>query len=615
MKLFLYLCITLSLHSWVQAQEMTRQALMTSMKDTARVMKQNIQIKAAPSQADWERSIKYVQQGIKAYNLGDFETATRHHRRAVRINPHHAVAYLELGRSLEQRKQFQGALKAAIQAQVLLPDFERAASLIARVLDRMGFRDLALTEHRKLLEKFPDNMQANLYLGLQKWESGESEKGQKMVIQGLEVASERISLYLLCTLRLWLPISDPEDREIMKKSKVSFEESISPRSLHEKRLVDDTLGLSREAGGHPYPLMLAAENRFRKAWRERGFKKAFPGVETYSPSVEEELGLYTSLLGEWKNHKIKDPHARHALYDTLIKAERLQHFEGFVLALIHRQFPRGFVDGYLKSNPEKNQRYMNFGRDCGFLPYWSNRGINWVKMIMPNLRDSMIPYELKEYKPNDAEVFSLEEGIRFRKGYLAEGSHAFGEGDVQAALETRESPEKLFHSLAFLLESDEEYPSIVTQLAKNHQLRLKPSPLPKAFPGALTDNGLSIHIDRTHLYWFLYWAMKALMRNESSFNYGLHREELDQGPSYEEESQAFFAAIQGYKSARGRSGFETDPFFEKLLRVEKERLWNGFILFEVIHRYYGIRLTHLEKYQQRFVLEYIRRFAVEPIPH
>jgi hypothetical protein len=64
-------------------------------------------------------------------------------------------------------------------------------------------------------------------------------------------------------------------------------------------------------------------------------------------------------------------------------------------------------------------------------------------------------------------------------------------------------------------------------------------------------------------------------------------------------------------SAEEKEPFEEDPLFETLVSVAQKDLIRGYVLFEVLHKLYGVSLASLESDQSEVLDRYLRTFVLK----
>ncbi|MDP8263586.1 MAG: tetratricopeptide repeat protein [Candidatus Ancaeobacter aquaticus] len=102
------------------------------------------------------QEVSFYNEGVEAFDNGDFQAAKEHYTQALNINPDYADAYQGLGLALVQLGEYEDARTAFEDALDLDPEFAEAHYGLGIVSPLLGDKTNAITHFWKYLEYNPD---------------------------------------------------------------------------------------------------------------------------------------------------------------------------------------------------------------------------------------------------------------------------------------------------------------------------------------------------------------------------------------------------------------------------------------------------------------------------
>lgn len=600
-------------------QEMSLAEVERLMTETADAMRADMANSKAVDASTTEQVRSLVGNGVRAHQEGAYETALEHYEKALKLNPLDFNAHYESAFTLSMLARHPEALQAAIRAQVIDPDSEHPYVLEANVLDNLGFVSKAIEVYRQLLEHHPKSIMGYINLGVSLVRSGDSEAGKQAWQKAIEIDPDHPSAYYQLAN---LAKNRGEEFEEEKYLKLFIEKGQNDRRLPlaEKRLEElngDEITVNAD---NPYMVIDMMAQMTRSLWKKDKFLEKFPDKKGYEPSMEEELEVHNLILKLWKEEKEKDATAAHPSYDLLFKADEAGQFEAAVYALSQAKLPQD-VAAYFQEDLERTEAFLAWGRETGLVrtpdsgsdeEAAETKPVTAAAVVMTQLQESEIAYQMVPGSPELFSVFKIQEAKRYQEGLVLEGSNRIDGDQVQGYLKNLNVMELsiLLSSLSYVLPGEAEWEIFIAQLSRVN-LRMKEREIPDVLPGGLGEKTTQVLLDMDHMAWMPYWCAKAGFANEPVLRKFAGMKGDYGPPTVEEEILGFTAAIQAYINTKESEDFLADPFFEFLEGVYQNKGMEGFVLFEVIHCYYGVRLTALSRDQRKAVETYLLNFALE----
>jgi hypothetical protein len=232
--------------------------------------------------------------------------------------------------------------------------------------------------------------------------------------------------------------------------------------------------------------------------------------------------------------------------------------------------------------------------------------------ILKLVSESDRPY-LIEVDPSEEEIVGYLERERdlFREGLVFTGDHRIDCGRAVETIEKAQSSHELYDVFFCAYPGDEAWQRAVDGLSR---LGLVFHDMAPEFRIVIDNGEEQAVIKATTSAWLSYALAKALWKNEPNLRLELHGE-ARYTPTVVEEKIAFYAGVAAYLNSRAPSEeiaepADEDPDMENLVRVVESGRLRGYILFEVLHKTYGVSLQSLSTADRAAVSDYIEAFAI-----
>jgi hypothetical protein len=223
---------------------------------------------------------------------------------------------------------------------------------------------------------------------------------------------------------------------------------------------------------------------------------------------------------------------------------------------------------------------------------------------------SKLHYILEEGKEADTESFLAAERARFRGAHKLRGNDevdcsAAAAGVTVAALNATGAA-VLAPTFRCRQPGDGEFEKVAKQISV---LGLVVRDVAPTIAGGVVTDKDDVHLKLVSPSWLGYISAKAVWRNEPELRKRYGGAASD-APSVEEEVFAFHAASAAYQNGRkapddkGRT-FDPVESLDQLDRIDQGGHLRGFVLYEVIHRRYGISLKSLSVPDAQAVTDYL----------
>ncbi len=160
---------------------------------------------------------------------------------------------------------------------------------------------------------------------------------------------------------------------------------------------------------------------------------------------------------------------------------------------------------------------------------------------------------------------------------------------------------------------DEEWDAAI-KMASRFANRYRDLAPPPSASGFVEKKNSKITVKMIDPAWIPYFFAKALWRYEPGFRQRFGGPEDDK-PSIAEEEFALAALVGGYLNAQESKDQkkEPDPYLDAIKAVFADRVQTGFILFEILHKTYGVSLECLPSAQADMLRQYFFSYALERV--
>ncbi len=566
-----------------------------------------------------EKARKKILAGIKDHEMGRYKDAIKNYQKAIKLDPLNGHHYYEMAFSYSMLGEQRNALRAAVKAQVLAPKFEQIYVVKANILDDLGLTELAIKEYKRLIDIQPNSLMGHINLGVSLRRLEDLVGAEACFLKAIEIEPEHPSAYLHLSVLAQLNGHNYEEKEYLEQF-VRYGQNDRRLQVAEKRLaeLDKTeIAINPE---DPYPHIEMMVAMHRQLWRKKKHKQVFPEAKGYFPSIEEESSVYEIMLEMWKTEKLENNESKHALYDYLVLADANDQLDSFVYFISHKRIP-DLTAAYFKEFPDKKDSFYQWAMDVGLIKKASaedeqkqNESLSVVELAMLFLTESETLYEIKALENDESQQYFDREVKRFRRGLKLQGESKVSKKTFRRIVQgigQYQDFDPILDGLRYVLPSDDDWDLIVNQLSRYHR-RMVDNPIPALIPGALGEPSTQIHLqlEPGSTSFLAYWVAKSVFQNEPDYRSKLGITQTDSNPTVFEEFQAVTAAVQGYIKAKAREDFDgPNDFFEFLVPVYEANCLEGFVLYEIIHKYYGVRLEKLTDSQNSVYRKYAYEFA------
>ncbi|MDQ7007148.1 MAG: tetratricopeptide repeat protein [Acidobacteriota bacterium] len=577
---------------------------------------------AAPTDARTaRRAQKLLKKGFKAHQRHKYEKALELYQQALDLTPLDARIYFEVAYCWNSLGEQTRALDAAIRAIALDPKQEIYHIIKGSILDDLGFFDEAVATYRRLLEIAPDSYLARVNLGITFLRRNLLDTAEKELLTAVEVAPEAPLAYfhLASLARIRGDDYDEEkylDAFIERSGRDPRREPAEAR-LAQLRRIEVALNPNQ-----PHMEIALVEQMLRGLWKASKFRELHPEARGYRETYQEDREIADQILSIWREKKNDDPSVAHARYDLLLRVDDAGFLEEFIWYTGRRNLGEP-ARKWIEEHPRRIERFEAWARAEGLLKDAPQEGPARQPSKMARMR--AYPREVMEailnstrsYKVDTQAVF--DEDARRREGERM-ARMALGSGDRVSCRSALTSARKNLLALATLaLEpvlrcyrpGDEPYEEAIKMLSR---LMAHASEIIFAPRGEVEIDGKTTHIGIEDNDYLMYFLGKAAWHGEKEIRLAHGGADVAQGrPSMAEELFALETLAGGYLNALKQGEEDASapqqrktPEFERLLAAIRRGNLRGFALYEVLHKWYGVRLDNLSRGEAQALRKYLQ---------
>lgn len=551
---------------------------------------------------DQLKARKLLEKGVKAHDQKQYEKALGYFQEALRHNPTFATAYYEMGLSYYTMGEAAEALDRILRAIALDPTNDQFFIMKANILDDLGFPAEARKTYESLLGLMPESYLGRVNLGILLFRQGDAETAEAELKKAVAIQPASPSAYYhLGTLAGARNFNYEEQEHFTKFLEVGRNDPRAEkvrRRLAELEKSEVNFNLSE-----PYSQITLAAHLARSLWKSAKHREQNPGARGYRLTYAEEKEVYSDfILPAWREEKAKDPQARHAFFDLLLAIDEAGFLDEFIYYTKQNQLGETATE-WLREHSARVESFLSWAREKGFIkpdPEMpaSQGEKSGIQKLMEIMEKSPVHYNLGMPSGEECQGFAASEGKRFQAAFAASEGDTAGCPRTLAEFRSRLLPEPVSTSLLALrcsFPGDELYEAGLKALSLGGVQARDFTPAP---PGCLAAGEGRIDIKTTlDPGWMFYFMAKAAWRMEPALRREFAGEEVYQ-PSLQEEIFAFDVAAQSYGGLRKAAeekgeAFAQDPLFEMLMTPDRPRILRGFVLFEVFHKLYRLRLASL----------------------
>jgi hypothetical protein len=364
----------------------------------------------------------------------------------------------------------------------------------------------------------------------------------------------------------------------------------------------------------------------RALWRSSKHRELEPDARGYRLTIEEERAIYEELvIPTWRKRKEDDPQAEHPRYDALLQAADAGFLDEYIYHLRRRALgERG--SEWLQANEQRVDDFREWATEAE-VPIPGERKtssasddeedvVHLTDVVRAFANESPLTYEIDDGEDERTSRYLEAERGLFRKKVKLKGNDRV---ECRKALKRVDEEAGSADLIALNIDvfrcfvpGEQEWKASKMRLSRSgrimHDLGWSPN-------GSIerTDDRISVGIqDSSALFYLL---AKATWRYEQQLRLRYRGPERYE-PTFLEEYIAVSTAVQAYintkeASSKENEPFEENPLFETLVAVAQKGLIEGYVLFEVMHKLYGISLASLEADQGAVLDRYLRTFVLK----
>lgn len=571
-----------------------------------------------------------ARKGIEAHDAGQYEKAIDLYDRALELDPLDGLFYFEKALTYTTVGDQPKALESCIRAIALAPGLEDAYVQKASILDDLGYPEAALRAYDDLLRRQPKSFPALLNKGITLYRLSRLDEAEKAFLLARDVLPGHPSPYAhLATLAGERGFNYDEVEMLEKFLEVGADDPRRPSV--EKRLEELREHKVEIDPTSPFPQIALQEQLARAAWRTKTHRERFPDARGYVLTLAEEEEIYQEIvLPAWREEKEKNPDASHPYYDLVLAVDNA----GFFTELVY--YTQQNVMGeparqWLSENPERVEKFLEWARTHGYLreadapeeaaDVAEEEGRVTAQSFLAQVfeitegSDLVYKIDLGEVSEKDRMSYLKSEAKEFRAKLDLSGENRVTcarklEEDLNALTAALRTTEELVRILrCHRLDGEGEWERFTQRATR---LAVEVRDLSPAIAVRVRRRGDEIAVDGLPP-WSAYALTKAAWRNEAQLR--VRYSDLEEyRPSVIEEVFALASAIQMYSvlrdSEEGEEPWPEEESFEVLLNVAGRQALEGYALFEILHRRYGLSLESLTPNAAAQVETYLRTFVL-----
>lgn len=300
-------------------------------------------------------ALKLVREGNALFDAGKYDDAVKKYLSAIGLAPNWHEPHYELAQTYYQLKRNDEATTeygAAIERD---PKCWLCYQGLGNLADDQGNRELALQDYQKAVELGPDEAQprynlAITYVRLKKIDDAIAALGEAERLKpGYASPYFLLGRIYYDQSRLYLAFDQLFQATKLEKSGARFD--AAKKLIDSEIVIDDKLSADAIAPHMSYCLARSA------AITPEGYRKRFPGAETYVDDLNEEkyvLDSFATIVEELSSKKKQDSD-----FGPLIAARKAGYLVPFILTSSGDRFAK---DGekYEKENPGKLDEFRKW---------------------------------------------------------------------------------------------------------------------------------------------------------------------------------------------------------------------------------------------------------------
>ncbi|HEX4824201.1 MAG TPA: tetratricopeptide repeat protein [Candidatus Polarisedimenticolaceae bacterium] len=572
-------------------------------------------IDKTPPVSDRDRSEvrKLIQRGTQAHDARRYDDALDAYRKALAIDPVNASAYYETAFTLSEMGEQAKALDQVVRSLTIDPKSEGAYVLKGNILDNLGFADAAKATYEALLAVQPSSYMGHINLGVCKVRSSDLQGAKDEMKKARDLDPKRPSAYFqLAKLAKADDCNYEEHDNLTKFLEVGKDD---PRAdgvrarLKEMDNVNVTIDPSDQ-----YSTIDLAEKLSRVAWRTTEHRKRFPEACGYRPTFEEEKEiLSTIVIPEWRKTKAGDAKAASGRYDLLLKIDDAGFLDEYIYGTMGSKLGEAATT-WRAQHADRLKAFEDWARKEGVLnektdqPETANEE-SLAMFVVTTMSESKVHYVLDEGAAADTDKFLAAERARFRDGFNLKGDDVVDcakADDVPSAVLSAQGAGALIPLFRCRAPGD---PVLDKSVKRVSLLGLVVRDLAPSIQGGTFADKDGVHLKIVDPSWLGYVSAKSVWRNEPDVRKRYGGAEST-APSIDEEVFAMRTAAEAYDNGHNHPDEGREPFarvesLDRILEIEKAGHLRGFVLYEVLHRRYGLSLKSLSKGDAGAVTDYL----------
>lgn len=612
-----------------------------------------------------EAAKKLKDRGIEANDRRDYSTAIELYRKALEKDPIDAVIYYEMAFTQGSSGDAVAALENTFRAIALDPTLEYAYVLQASLEDDLGFPERALESYDRLLESKPDSYLGLLNKGITLLKLDRFAEAEAAFHGARKADPDHPSSYLRLAQAAQVQRFDYDEETYLEQFLArAGQDPRAPTAASRLEALRDQSATVNIDSAESHMVIEIAVRGARALWRTSKHRELNPEARGYRLTYEEEHEVLKEILLEsWREKRAADPTVTDDYYDFLLKIDEAGHFDTFIYHQKQREIGPDAL-AWITDHEEEVNAFLGWAQDAGLVDTGSDEGRSDGDGSNEDGSETSetaaaetagagdIPSEQESTSPgtSDSETLVLEEGDlpalvfslieRSEVMYSIEVAHARGKEfflgetkrwkrfhlgtdgtldcdyDLAAAIETTYSnpmSKVLTWSICFGPD-DKEW----KQLKMASRLGYRYRNLAPRFRGTISgrsDGEMKVVVP-TDSHWMSYLLTKALWRRESVLQ-GAFGEGSSKEPSLFEETLAMRSAIAAYENslANAEDPEPPDEYFDTLREIRNAGLLQEFVLFEILHKHYGVSLRGLDREManrmERYLVGFVFRQAAE----
>ncbi|MDF2984542.1 MAG: Tetratricopeptide 2 repeat-containing protein [Eubacterium sp.] len=141
-------------------------------------------------------SLEEKNEGIRQYNLGNYDLAIIHYDKAIQLEPLYDLAYNNKGNALSQLGKYEEAMKCYDKAIEISPEFSNAYFNKAIVSEKLNKKEEAIKYYLKVIELNPYNSNALHQAGYLLKQAGRNDEALECYNEYIKIISDDSDAYV-----------------------------------------------------------------------------------------------------------------------------------------------------------------------------------------------------------------------------------------------------------------------------------------------------------------------------------------------------------------------------------------------------------------------------------